>query len=212
MEEFKTITDYENYKVSNLGNILNVKKNRLMTPVNNNSGYKIKLQGNTFLIHRLVALAFLPNPNNYDVVTHLDNNLKNNNVNNLKWIDKKENLKNIPQEKRKETGLKIQEKLTKAKQNNTIYPRTLTDELLHIIINEITPEEILRFGYVFNDNGTFTTRTFKNKEELTQQKLKRKYNDIQLYQIIKGYYVKTYKHNHPNLEKLPTHLNNCYSE
>ena len=135
MEEFKTITrpdgDYENYQVSNLGNILNVKKNRLMTPVNNNSGYKIKLQGNTFLIHRLVALAFLPNPNNYDVVTHLDNNLKNNNVNNLKWIDKKENLKNIPQEKRKETGLKIQEKLTKTKQNNT-YMETEINKLISI--------------------------------------------------------------------------------
>lgn len=44
-------------------------------------------------VHRLVAEAFIPNPNNYPIVMHKDNNKKNNNVNNLKWGTISENTK-----------------------------------------------------------------------------------------------------------------------
>lgn len=45
----------------------------------------------TLLIHRLVALTFIPNPNNYPCVLHLDNNPSNPHKNNLKWWTQKEN-------------------------------------------------------------------------------------------------------------------------
>ena len=39
----------------------------------------------TYLVHRLVAIAFLPNPNNLPIINHKDENPSNNNVNNLEW-------------------------------------------------------------------------------------------------------------------------------
>ena len=69
-----------------------------MKPGKCSSGYlyvglrnHIKTQKN-FLIHRLVAQAFLPNPNNYPVINHKDENKLNNNVNNLEFCTQKYNL------------------------------------------------------------------------------------------------------------------------
>ena len=45
-----------------------------------------------FLVHRLVAEAYIPNPNGYDQVFHIDGNNANNCVDNLQWIAKKENV------------------------------------------------------------------------------------------------------------------------
>lgn len=44
-------------------------------------------------IHRLMALAFIPNPNNYDEVNHIDKNTSNNNIDNLEWCKKDYNIK-----------------------------------------------------------------------------------------------------------------------
>jgi hypothetical protein len=44
-------------------------------------------------VHRLVAEAFIPNPNNYPVINHIDSNPSNNNVNNLEWCTQSHNVK-----------------------------------------------------------------------------------------------------------------------
>lgn len=117
MEEiWKDIEGYEGlYQVSNLGrvksldrtitNSLGVKtryKGRLMTQTRNRGYWFVNLSKNGKAtpvgVHRLVAIAFIPNPNNYPAVMHLDGkNLKfdgecNNNVENLAWGTPKMNM------------------------------------------------------------------------------------------------------------------------
>lgn len=53
---------------------------------NTRNGYKTKR------IHQLVAKAFIPNPNNYPVINHIDGNKSNNNVDNLEWCSHKYNV------------------------------------------------------------------------------------------------------------------------
>jgi len=95
MEEWREIKDFPNYSVSNSGNILNTKTNKMMK-LNKKSGYyHISLTNNTnkksLLVHRLVAMAFIPNPENKSDVNHKDKDKLNNNLSNLEWMTRKEN-------------------------------------------------------------------------------------------------------------------------
>lgn len=90
-EEWKTIEGYEDYWISNLGNVKSFKngKEQILKPFKNNGYLAIDLRKNKnrkcFKIHRLVASAFIPNPNNLQQVNHKDENTYNNCVNNLEW-------------------------------------------------------------------------------------------------------------------------------
>lgn len=58
----------------------------------NGKGYRrVRLRGKTFKVHRLVAEAFLPNPDKLPYVIHLDGDRTNNHVNNLQWSNKQSN-------------------------------------------------------------------------------------------------------------------------
>lgn len=100
MEEiWKDITGYEGlYQVSNFGRIRNQKGHIMSLNVNKGSlkfRYMIQLSKNnikkSFLVHRLVAIEFLPNPENKETVNHIDGDSCNNNINNLEWATKSEN-------------------------------------------------------------------------------------------------------------------------
>lgn len=95
----KEIIGFPGYTVTDDGKIISYKfkKPRVMKTWYQKSGYEnIKLckENKTyhFLIHRLVAQAFIPNPNNLPEVNHKDKNVKNNHVDNLEWCDRKQNL------------------------------------------------------------------------------------------------------------------------
>lgn len=96
-EIWKDIEGYDGfYQVSNLGRVKSVKSKYLRKLNLTHDGYcKINLSSNGethwFRVHRLVAQAFIPNPENKPEVNHIDEDKTNNNVDNLEWVTRKEN-------------------------------------------------------------------------------------------------------------------------
>ena len=95
MEEWRSVKDFENYEVSNYGNVCNIVTNKRMKPCDKDGYYNICLVQNKvkkgFKVHRLVAQAFILNPENKSDVNHKDKNKYNNNVDNLEWNTRQEN-------------------------------------------------------------------------------------------------------------------------
>ena len=98
-EEFRMCIENNNYSVSNFGRVRNNKTNKIIKGSKGHGGYLqimcpidgIRHHKN---IHRLVAVAFIPNPDDKELVDHIDNNRTNNNAYNLRWCTSNENQQN----------------------------------------------------------------------------------------------------------------------
>ena len=104
-EEWKPVIGYEDYyEVSNLGRVrskrnktrITDKESKVMKQKFDNRGYlRVNLHSEnnkkSYLVSRMVAEAFIPNPNNYKIVGHKDDNKINNTIDNLYWTTVKEN-------------------------------------------------------------------------------------------------------------------------
>lgn len=93
----KIIADYPNYSISEDGVVRRIKTGSVIKSLDRNkSGYKYvdlyNLDGcKKMSIHRLVAQAFIPNPDNKPQVNHIDSNPANNHISNLEWATPREN-------------------------------------------------------------------------------------------------------------------------
>lgn len=95
-EVWKPIKGYEGlYEVSNLGRVRKIIYKEMKGE--DHLGYRrlnLTKDGVTkpYLVHRLVAEAFIPNPENYPIINHIDECPSNNHVDNLEWCDQKHNM------------------------------------------------------------------------------------------------------------------------
>lgn len=97
-EIWKPILGYENlYNISNLGNVFSIQSKRNIKQTKNSKGYLIvglckNKKRKSCLIHRLVAEAFIDNPNKLPEINHKDENPLNNTITNLEWCTHKYNM------------------------------------------------------------------------------------------------------------------------
>lgn len=106
-EEWRDITGYEgSYQVSSLGRVKSLawpghhKNDKILKPFGNGSGYCVvclydreaRKKVKKFLVHRLVAEAFLANPDNKTEVNHKSGVKNDNSISNLEWATKSENM------------------------------------------------------------------------------------------------------------------------
>lgn len=109
IEIWKDIEGYEGmYQVSNMGRVRaldrvkpnsggQIAKGHILPQSDNGHGYRfVSLwkfnKGRRFYVHRLVASAFIPNPNNFPIINHKDENKSNNRYENLEWCTQKYNI------------------------------------------------------------------------------------------------------------------------
>ncbi|CAL6055120.1 Conserved_hypothetical protein [Hexamita inflata] len=99
IEEYRDVSGYPDYEVSNLGQVRNKTTGKILKPSDRGKGY---LSAGLYLnkmmkkhnIHQLVSKAFLENPDNYSEIDHCDGVKSNNAVWNLRWVSHRNNCKN----------------------------------------------------------------------------------------------------------------------
>lgn len=97
VETFVEIEGFKNYEVSNLGKVRNIKSGRILKPFPNRGGYlRHRLYGydkkKNLPLHRIIATAFIDNPDEKPCVNHIDENKLNNDLSNLEWCTVRENI------------------------------------------------------------------------------------------------------------------------
>ena len=119
MEEiWKEIKGFNNYKVSNFGRLISIKTNKILKPTDNGRGYlRFSLLGDdnnkhTVYLHRIIAEAFIPNPDNKPCIDHINTNKQDNRIENIRWVTYKENTNNeLTIERVRNSGKKNKKKI-----------------------------------------------------------------------------------------------------
>jgi len=95
MGEWKTIANHPEYEINRNGVVRTKSNKRVIKQRINNTGYYTVFLSfsnrRKEFVHRLLAIAFIPNPQNKPCVNHIDNDRTNNDLSNLEWVTKQEN-------------------------------------------------------------------------------------------------------------------------
>lgn len=159
-EEWREIEGYEGYEglysVSNMGRVRNDKKELILQPRNLNGYQRVALYGKVgepkgsrptdYFIHRLVAEAFIDNPENKPQINHIDEDKSNNRVENLEWCTALENSNH---------GTRTQ-RIAEANKKKIILKREYT---------EIIFDSVADCADFFGIRGSSMTYVLKNKSE-----------------------------------------------
>ena len=98
LENFQDIKDFPNYKINENGEIYSKIRNRLLKSKMNKGYIKICLRKNnkgyTKTLHRLLCIQYLPNPNNFPCIDHINRDKLDNSLTNLRWLSYATNAKN----------------------------------------------------------------------------------------------------------------------
>jgi hypothetical protein len=182
MEEFwKDVVGYEGrYEVSNLGRIRSIDRkttrkfnfgttgiigypSKILKPMSTKFDYlKYGLSKNgkttSFVGHRLVAMAWIPNPNNYPQVHHKDHNKHNNAVENLEWVTPSQNTKYAISAGRHHGGFKM---------GTTHHSGKFTDDQIKWMRNlHKDGYSLTQLSEIFNSNRGYLSSVINNKRRI----------------------------------------------
>ncbi|MBQ7471328.1 MAG: HNH endonuclease [Prevotella sp.] len=131
----------ERFQVSNKGRVRDKKSNRIFRGGLNAHGYLVVASKG---VHRLVAEAFIPNPESKPVVDHIDTDKTNNSVENLRWVTQEENMRNEQtREKTRNTRLRNQ---------NLRKVNKLIEQALGLVADKL---ELIQMVINYNKNQEF---------------------------------------------------------
>ena len=110
VEVWRSIENYDNYVVSSFGRVKNTKTGRILKAGLSHGYFIVMLSEDAikkaYKVHRLVACAFINNPDNKECVDHQDNDKTNNHISNLRFATSKENNQNRKISSRNTSGCK----------------------------------------------------------------------------------------------------------
>jgi hypothetical protein len=136
------IEGFENYLIGEDGRVINSKKDNILTPSLNENGYlyiTLWKENRQYprTVHRLVALAYVPNPDSKPIVNHKDANRANPHKGNLEWVTQSKNIKHAYM-------------LGTMSQKRRLSPEQLTEALMYFLNGETLTALSNRYSYALS--------------------------------------------------------------